>query len=89
MLAKCIPNILESNWYQQSGDHKKILKIRHHMLMLSTQLQKQVNFSHRGIRTRTAVKCTKMKMQSMETYCFSLSNMQICDVLVAVVIVFA
>ena len=29
----------------------------------------------------------KMQVQSMQNYCISLSNMQICDVLVAVVIV--
>ena len=28
-----------------------------------------------------------MHMQSVQNYCFSLSNMQICDVLVAVVVV--
>ena len=31
----------------------------------------------------------KMQVQSMQNYCISLSNMQICDVLVAAVIVVA
>ena len=39
MHAKCILNIVELNWYQQFGDNKKILKICHHMLTLSSQLQ--------------------------------------------------
>ena len=60
MLAKCILNILELNWYQQFGDNKKILKIFNHMLTSSTQLQNRP--FHVAERTRTAVKCTKMKI---------------------------
>ena len=60
MHAKCILNIVELNWYQQFGDNKKILKICHHMLTLSSQLQ---NGSFRiADRTRMVVKCTEMKI---------------------------
>ena len=80
-------NILELNWYQQFEDNKKILRICHHMLTSSTQLQ---NRSFQVMeRTRIAVKCTKMRICMSQDYCFPLSNMQICDVLVAIVVVLA
>ena len=60
MLTKCILNFLELNWYQQFGDNKKILNICHHMLTSSTQLQNK-SF-HVVEKTRTAVKCTTMKI---------------------------
>ena len=60
MPAKCIPNILELNWYQRFGDNKKILKIFHDMPTSSSQLQNR-SF-HVLERTRTAVKWTKMKI---------------------------
>ena len=89
MLAKCILNILELNWYLWFGDNTKRSKICHHMLTLSTLLQNR-SF-HVVERTRTAVKCTKMKIEFAKhaKVLFFIVNMQICDVLVAVVIVLA
>ena len=59
------------------------------MLTSCTQLQNRL--FHAVERTRTSTNCPKMKMhvQSVHNFCFSLSNMQICDVLVAVVVVVA
>ena len=89
MLEKCVLTILELNWNQHLG-HKRIkLNICHHMLTSSTQLQ---NRSFRVVeRTRTSAKSKneKMHVQSMQKYCFSLSNMQICGVFLAVVVVVA
>ena len=76
MLEKCVVTILELNWNQRLGHKKTKLNICHHMLTSSTQLQNR-SF-HAVERTRTSAKCQKIK------YCFSLSNMQICGVFVAV-----
>ena len=59
------------------------------MLTSSTQLQNR-SF-HVVERTRTSSKCQKMKnaRANVKKYCFSLSNMQICEVFVAVVVVVA
>ena len=73
MLEKCLLTILELNWNQRLG-HKTKLNICHH-----TQLHNR-SF-HVVERTRTPT--------SVQKYCFSLSNMQICGVFVAVVVVVA
>ena len=89
MLEKCVLTILELNWNQRLGHKATKLNICHYMLTSSTQLQ---NWSFHVVeRTRTSSKCQKMKMhvQSVQKYCFSLSNMQICAVFVAVVVVVA
>ena len=59
MLEKCVLTILELNWNQRLGHKKTKLDICHHMLTLSTQLQKR-SF-HVIERTRTSSKCQKMK----------------------------
>ena len=52
--------------------------------------EKQVISRRRIERERPQnVQKWKMHVQSVHIYCFSLSNMQICDVLVAVVVVVA
>ena len=89
MLVKCVLTILELNWNQRLGHKKTKFKICHHMLRMSTHLQ---NRSFHGVEgTRTSSKCQKMKndVQSVQKYCFSLSNMQICGGFVAVVVVVA
>ena len=70
-------------------EKKTKLNICHHMVTSSTQLQNR-SF-HVAERTRTSAKCQKLKMhvQSVRNYCFSLSNMQICDFLVAIVVMVA
>ena len=60
MLAKCKSKYPEIKWYQRFGDNMKILKICHHMLTSPTQLQNR-SF-HVAEKTRTATKCTKMKI---------------------------
>ena len=89
MPEKCFLTILELNWNQRLGHNKTELNICHRMLTSSTQLQNK-SF-HVVERTRTSSKCQKMKMhvQSVQKYCFSLSNMQICELFVAVVVVVA
>ena len=77
--------MLELNWNQPLGHKKTKLNICHHMVTSSTQLQNR-SF-HVVERTRTSSKCQKMQVQSVQNYCFSLSNMQICEVFVAVVVV--
>ena len=89
MLEKCVPTVLELNWNKRLGHNKTKLNICHHMLTSSTQLQ---NRSFQVVeRTRTSSKCQKMKYakQSVQKYCFPLSNMQIYGVFVAVVVVVA
>ena len=86
MHEKCVLSILELE--PALGTYKKTkLNICHHMLTSSTQLQ---NRSFRVVeRTRTSSKCQKIKIARAKRakYCFSLSNMQICGVFVAVVVV--
>ena len=90
MLEKCVLTILELNWNQRLGHKKTKLNLCHHMLTSSIQLQNRP--FHVVERTRTFSKCQKMKnarakLQSVQKYSFSLSNMQICGVFVAVVVV--
>ena len=59
MLEKCVLTILELNWNQRLGHEKAKLNICHHMLTSSTQLQNK-SF-HVVERTRTSLKCQKMK----------------------------
>ena len=90
MLEKCVLTILELNWNRRLGHKKTKLNICHDMLTSSTQLQNR-SF-HVVERTRTSVQSVKkwkMHVQSVQKYCFSLSNMQICGILVAVVVVVA
>ena len=90
MLEKCLLTVLELIWNQCLGRKKTKISICDRMLRSSTQLQ---NRSFHDIeRTRTSSKCQKMKkmhVQSLQKYCFSLSNMQICGVFVPVVVVVA
>ena len=59
MLEKCVLTILELNWNQRLGHKKTRLNIYHHMLTSSTQLQN--SSFHVVERTRTSLKCQKMK----------------------------
>ena len=85
MLEKCVLTILELNWNQCLGHKKTKTNICHHMLTSSTQLQNR-SF-HVVERSRTSSKC--QSVQSVQKYCFSLSNIQICGAFVAVVVVVA
>ena len=89
MFEKCVLTTLELIWNQRLGHKKTKLSICHHMLTSSTQLESR-SF-HVVERTRTSTKCQNMKNARAKRakYCFSLSNMQICGVFVAVVVVVA
>ena len=89
MFEKCVLTTLELNWNQRLGHKKTKLNICHHMLTSSTQLQNRSFHVVEG--TKTSAKCQKMKNARAKRakYCFSLSNMQICGVFVAVVVVVA
>ena len=81
--------ILEFNWNQHLGHKRTKLNICHHMLTSSTQLQ---NRSFHVVEERERlqnVERWKMHVQSVQKYWFSLSNMQICGVFVAVIVVVA
>ena len=58
-LAKCVPTILELNWYERFVDQKKKLTACHQVLTSSTQLHKRS--LHVVDWTKTAAKCTTMK----------------------------
>ena len=88
MLEKCVPTILELNWNQRLGHKRTKLIICHHMLTSSTQLQNRSFHVVERPRTSTKIK-KKMPVQSVQKYCFSLSNMQICGVFISVVVVVA
>ena len=87
MLEKRVLTILELNWNQLLG-HKRIkLNICPRMLTSSTQLQNR-SF-HVVERTRTSLKYQKMKNARAKRAKKCFSNMQICGVFVAVVVVVA
>ena len=89
MLEKYVLTILELNWNQRLGHKKTRLNICHHMLTSSTQLQSR-SF-HIVERTITSSKCQKMKNARAKRakILFSLVNMHIWGVFVAVVVVVA
>ena len=91
MLEKCVLTVLELNCNQRLGHRWTKLNICHRMLTSSTQLQTDRLF-HVAERTRTSAKCQKKKnalAKREKTAGLSLSNMQICGVFVAVVVVVA
>ena len=59
MFEKCVLTTLELNWSQRLGNENTKLNICHHMLTSSIQLQNR-SF-HVVERTRTSLKCLKMK----------------------------
>ena len=89
MPAKCVLTILELKWNQRLGHKQTKLNICHHMLTSSTQLQNRL--FHVVERTRKSKKCKKMKNARAKRakILFSLSNVQIGGVFVAVVVVVA
>ena len=86
MLAKCVLTILKLNWNPRCCGKIK-LDICHHMLTSSTQLQNR-SF-HVVERTRMPSKQWKINEQGVQNYCFSLLNMQICEIIDAFHVVFA
>ena len=89
MLEKMCSNYLGIDWNPRVARKKTKLNIYHHMLKSSTQLQ---NWSFHVVeRTRTSSKCQKMKNAHAKRAknFFSFSNMQICGVFVAIVVVVA
>ena len=88
-VAKCVLTIQELNWNQRFRDKKTKLNIC--LLVLTSSSQLQNRSFHVVERTRTSAECPKMKNARAKRAktCFSLSNMQICDVLVAVIVMVA
>ena len=91
MLKKCVLTVLELNWNQRLGHKKTKLNICYDMLTSSTQLQNRSYHVLERTRTRTTSKCQNMKNARAKRakILLPLSNMQICGVFVAVVVVVA
>ena len=89
MLEKFVLTILELNWNQLLEHERTKLNICHHMLTLSTQLQNRSFHVVERMRTSSNVQKMKNACVKRAKYRFSLSNMQIYGVFVAVVIVVA
>ena len=99
-LATCVRTILELNWNRRFRNKTTKLNICQHTLTSSTQQQNK-SF-HLVERTTTSARCPKIKnkwiknckvtekkikkMQSVQNYCFILSDMQICDIHVLVAV---
>ena len=73
MLEKYVLTILELNWNQCLGHKKTKLNICHHMLTLSTQLQKQVISRRRKnenvVKMSKDEKCTCKACKSIVFHC--------------------
>ena len=66
-------------------------KMKSYPQVLTFFIKPQLSLFHVAVLLTTAKKWTKVKthVQSVQSYCFCLINMQICDVLVAVAVVIA
>ena len=85
MLEKCVLTILELNWNQYLRHKKtKIARVVHTTVK---QVISPIRKNENVFRMSKDEKCTCM--QSVQKYCFSVPNMQICGVFVAVVVVVA
>ena len=84
VLEKRVLTILELNWNQRLGHKKTKLNICH-------ICSRRFRSIHVVERTRTSLKCQKMRNARAKRakILFLLSNMQICEVFVAVVVVVA
>ena len=91
MLEKCVLIILELNWNQRFRDEATKLNICHHMRSSSmhTTAKQVISRRRKNENVFKMSKDEKMHVQSVQKYYFSLSNMQICGVFVAVVVVVA
>ena len=82
-------SILELNWYQRLGGKKRQLNICRHVLTSSTQLQKQhISRNGKDKNGCEVYNHENCRYKACKTPVFFF-NMQISDVLVAVVIVVA
>ena len=89
MFANFVLSILELNWNQRRRDKKINMKICLQVLTASTKRQ---NWSFHVVeRTGTTAKCKKNARAKRAKVLFfiRLLNMQICEVLVAFVVMFA
>ena len=77
MLEKCVPTILELNWNQRLGHKKTKLKICHHMLTSSTQLQNR-SFSSRRRKNENVFKMSKDEKYTCKGCKNSVFHCQIC-----------
>ena len=88
MLAKCVRTILELNWNYSLREKKAKLNICHHILTyLSTQLQnRSFHLVEKNENVCKMSKNKKCRFKAYKSFFFALSNMQVCKVLVAIVV---
>ena len=89
MLVKCVLIILELNWNQRFRDEATKLNICHHMRRSSTQ-----NRSFHVVETENENVCGMSKNENCtckacKTIVFHCQICEVCDILVAVVVVVA
>ena len=89
MLEKCVLTVLELNWNKRLGHKKTKLNICHHNYADIVHTTGKQVISRRRKNENVYKMSKNMHVQSVQKYCFSLSNMQICWVFVAVVVVVA
>ena len=85
MPEKCALTILELNWNQRLGQDK-IEHLSTYAHVVHTTAKKVISRHRKNEDVFKMSKKWKMHVQSVQKYCFSLSNMQICGVFVAVVV---
>ena len=83
MPEKCVLTILELNWNQRLGHLSSYAHVVH------TTAKQVISRRRKNENVFKMSKDEKCTCKACEKYCFSLSNMQICGVFVAVVVVVA
>ena len=91
MFQKYVLTILELNWNHAALGTKedKIEHLSSYVHVVQTTAKQVISRRRRNENVHQNVKRWKMHVQSVQKYCFSLSNMQIFGVFVAVVVVVA
>ena len=80
---KCALTIQELNWNQPSGQ-EKIEHLSSYAHVVHTSAKQVISRHRKNEGVFNMSKDKKIHVQSVQKYCFSLSNMQICGVFVAV-----
>ena len=88
MLEKCVLIILELNWNQRLGQEDKIEHLSSYAHVVHTTAKQVISCRRKNENVCKMSKNGKCTCKACE-YCFWLSNMQICGVFVAVVVVIA
>ena len=85
MLANFVLSILEWNWNLRFRKWEKLNICDHDAHVVHTTAKQVVSRRGKNENVCQMSKVKKLHVQSVQNYCFSLSNMQIYEVLVAVV----